>query len=142
MAYKSQSADQALRDFETQYPEGDLVGNWVGEEKTRYDFVLKYLSGRSTSRGYFVHSFKDRNDNRFLAFLDCETISIGPDFDKVSVGDCFTCKATVNRHGTNTFKYGSQDPFKETVLNRIKFKSWLGTTDRSKKDPLIASDYE
>ena len=142
MAYKSQSADQALRDFETQYPEGDLVGNWVGEEKTRYDFVLKYLSGRSTSRGYFVHSFKDRNDNRFLAFLDCETISIGPDFDKVSVGDCFTCKATVNRHGTNTFKYGSQDPFKETILNRIKFKSWLGTTDRSKKDPLIASDYE
>ena len=51
MAYKSQSADQAVRDFEAQYPEGDLVGNWVGEEKTRYDFVLKYLSGRATSRG-------------------------------------------------------------------------------------------
>ena len=127
MAYKSQSADQALRDFEAQYPEGDLVGNWVGEEKTRYDFVLKYLSGRATSRGYFVHSFKDRNDNRFLSFLDCETITFA-DGVKVSIGDCFTCKATVNRHGTNTFKYGSQDPFKETVLNRIKFKSWLGTS--------------
>lgn len=142
MGYISQSADQALRDFESKYPKGDLVGNWVGKEKTRYDFVLKYLSGHSTSRGYYVHSFKDRNDNRFLSFLDCETISIGADFDKVSVGDCFSCKATVNRHGVNTFKYGSQDPFKETVLNRIKFKSWLGTTDRSKKDPLIASDYE
>ena len=141
-SYKIRSAEQSIRDFESQYTDGNLVGNWVGKEKTRYDFVLKYLSGRSTTRGYFVHSFKDRNDNRFLAFLDCETISIGPDFDKVSVGDCFTCKATVNRHGTNTFKYGSQDPFKETILNRIKFKSWLGTTDRSKKDPLIASDYE
>ena len=130
-SYKSQSADQALRDFETQYPDGNLVGNWVGKEKTRYDFVLKYISGRSTSRGYFVHSFQDRSGNRFLAFLDCETIMM-PHGTSVEVNECFTCKATVNRHGINTFKYGKVDPFKETVLNRIKFKNWLGTPEGTK----------
>ena len=128
MGYKSPSADQSLRDFESKFPDAlALEGNWVGKEKTRYDFVLKYLSGHSTSRGYYVHSFKDRNDNRFLSFLDCETISIGPDCAPLTEGDCFSCKATVNRHGVNTYKSSVQNPFKETVLNRIKFKAWLGT---------------
>ena len=133
MAYKSQSSQQALVDFELKFPQDDtsmiLEGNWVGQEKTRYDFVLKYLGGNSTTRGYNVHSFKDRNSNRFLAFLDCEEIYIGPDCAPFDVGDCFSCKATVNRHGINTYKYGTRNPFKETVLNRIKFKSWLGPSD-------------
>ena len=128
MTYISQSADQALRDFESKFPDAlALEGNWVGKEKTRYDFVLKYLSGHSTSRGYYVHSFKDRNGNRFLSFLDCERILIGPDCAPLTEGDCFSCKATVNRHGVNTYKSSVQNPFKETVLNRIKFKAWLGT---------------
>jgi hypothetical protein len=43
-------------------------GQWVGTEKKRYSFVLKYLNGNSTRRGYHVHSFEDRNKSRFLCF--------------------------------------------------------------------------
>ena len=46
-------------------------GHWVGKEKERYNFVLKYLSGNSTSRGYCVHNFKDRNGARFIAAWGC-----------------------------------------------------------------------
>ena len=133
MGYKSPSADQSLRDFESKFPDAlALEGNWVGKEKTRYDFVLKYLSGHATSRGYYVHSFQDKSGNRFLSFLDCETITIpnrehAEDY-QISAGDCFSCKATVNRHGVNTYKSSVQNPFKETVLNRVKFKHWLGRT--------------
>ena len=140
MAYKSQSSQQALVDFERKFPQKGapldddastssavrhrvVEGQWVGQEKTRYDFVLKYLSGNATVRGYNVHSFQDRNGNRFLAFLDCEKIDI--ENNKLQTGDCFSCKATVNRHGINTYNYGTRNPFKETVLNRIKFKAFL-----------------
>ena len=102
----------------------DTEGHWVGREKERYDFVLKYLGGNSTSRGYCVHTFTDKNGARFLTFRDERFIQID-DFE-LTTGDCFTCKATVNRHGINRFKYGKQEPFKETVLNRIKFKKYLG----------------
>ena len=142
MDYKSQSADQSLRDFESKFPDVlALEGNWVGKEKTRYNFVLKYLSGHATNRGYYVHSFQDRKGNRFLSFLDCETITIPYSADdilddnkytedhKISAGDCFSCKATVIRHGVNTFKYETTGAFKETVLNRIIFKAFIGRRD-------------
>ena len=144
MGYKSPSADQSLRDFESKFPDAlALEGNWVGKEKTRYDFVLKYLSGHATNRGYYVHSFQDKSGNRFLSFLDCETITIPfskedilddnkyTDDHKISAGDCFSCKATVNRHSVNTFGYETTGAFKETVLNRIKFKAFIGRTDAS-----------
>ena len=118
-------------------------GHWVGKEKTRYDLVLKYLSGNVTTRGYCVHNFVDKNGARFLAFQDVKYIvieednvdsfgaPIDPDIGEkirheLVTGDCFTCKATVNRHSINNYKYGSNEPFKETVLNRIKFKKYLG----------------
>ena len=118
-------------------------GHWVGKEKTRYDLVLKYLSGNKTTRGYCVHNFVDKNGARFLAFQDVKYIvieekninsfgaPIDPDSGEIIkhelvTGDCFTCKATVNRHGINNYKYGGKEPFKETVLNRIKFKKYLG----------------
>ena len=162
MGYTSRSGEQALVDFESRFGpfEGNhpdlieslLEGSWVGREKIRYNFVLKYLSGHATNRGYYVHSFQDRKGNRFLSFLDCETITIPYSADdilddnkytedhKISAGDCFSCKATVIRHGVNTFKYDRQppsvrpilqNPFKETVLNRIKFKAFIGRTDAS-----------
>ena len=133
MVYRSQSAEQALRDFNNEFPPGQVVGeednsrlqgNWVGQERTRYDFVLKFLSSNSTTRGYYVHNFQDRKGNRFLAFLDCEYIKI--EDQELSTGDCFGCKATVNRHGINTYKYGDNEPFKETILNRMKFKTYIG----------------
>ena len=99
-------------------------GHWVGKEKGRYDFVLKYLSGNETTRGYCVHNFVDKNGARFLAFQDVKDIVI--EEHELINGDCFTCKATVNRHSINNYKYGSQESFKETVLNRIKYKKYLG----------------
>jgi|TARA_B110001454_G_scaffold192286_1_gene192500 hypothetical protein len=99
-------------------------GRWVGKEKTRYNFVLKYLSVNETTRGYCVHNFVDKDGARFLAFQDVKNIVI--EEHELINGDCFTCKATVNRHSINNYKYGSQEPFKETVLNRIKFNEWLG----------------
>ena len=137
MGYKSSSGEQSLRDFESKFPDAlALEGNWVGKEKTRYDFVLKYLSGHATNRGYYVHSFQDKSGNRFLSFLDCETITIpnrehAEDY-QISAGDCFSCKATVNRHSVNTFgtvESRSEGTFKETVLNRIKFKAFIGRKD-------------
>ena len=102
-------------------------GHWVGKEKGRYDFVLKYLSGNTTTRGYCVHNFIDKNGARFLAFQDVETIRINE--HELTTGDCFTCIATVNRHGINNYKYGSQEPFKETVLNRIKYSKYIGRAE-------------
>ena len=122
----------------------EAEGHWVGELKKRYDFVLKYLEKKSTSRGYFVYRFTDKNGALFIAFDGRESlvvpapnedsfgVPIDPDADDViehelTLGDCFTCKATVNRHSINTFKYGTPNtPHKETVLNRIKLGRFLG----------------
>ena len=111
-----------------------VTGSWVGTEKKRYDFVLKYLSGHSTSRGYAVHNFVDKSGARFLAFLDAETLSVSDGtegaYRELRNGDCFTCKATVNRHDIANFKYGGPDSkHKQTVLNRIKLKEFIGRTD-------------
>ena len=103
-------------------------GHWVGKEKKRYDFVLKYLSGNETTRGYCVHNFVDKNGARFLAFQDVKDIVI--EEHELVNGDCFTCKATVNRHDIANFKYGGpESKHKQTVLNRIKLKEFIGRTD-------------
>ena len=120
MPYKSQSGNLEERKFEGQ----TIEGHWVGQEKKRYDFVLKYLTGHSTSRGYSVHTFIDKKGARFLAFLDSETLRV--DDHELVNGDCFTCKATVNRHSINNYKYGDQEPYKETILNRMKFGKYIG----------------
>jgi hypothetical protein len=120
MPYKSQSGNLEERKFEGQ----TIEGHWVGQEKKRYDFVLKYLTGHSTSRGYSVHTFIDKKGARFLAFLDTETLRV--DDHELVNGDCFTCKATVNRHSINNYKYGDQEPYKETILNRMKFGKYIG----------------
>ena len=146
MGYKSSSGEQALVDFGNKYVYNDNLrteGNWVGREKTRYNFVLKYLSGHRTNRGYYVHSFQDKSGNKFLSFLDCETITIPIhqtlligqktigllEDHRISAGDCFSCKATVIRHSINTFEYETTGAFKETVLNRIYFKAFIGRKD-------------
>ena len=43
--------------------EAELDGHWVGKEKSRYDFVLKLLEKKSTSRGYFVYRMTDKQGN-------------------------------------------------------------------------------
>ena len=133
----SPSASGALSEWKRKYGDAELdiiEGAWIGTEKKRYDFVLKYLSGNATSRGYAVHNFVDKNGARFLAFHDNERIVVPstsesgdstPDHTLIT-GDCFTCKATINRHSINNYKYGGNEPFKETVLNRLKFKAFIG----------------
>ena len=111
---------------------------WVGREKKRYDFVLKYTEGQTTSRGYSVHKFEDRMGRRFLTYSDFNPDEITVEIDEgtpstsplnhlLVAGDCFTCKATVLRHDINDFKVDI--PFKETVLNRVKFGKYLEKKD-------------
>ena len=121
----------------------EIEGLWVGKEKERYDFTLKLLEQKSTTRGYWVYRMKDKYGNFFIAFdgreewlvdnhsINEEEGTITDDDETVSVhplvnGDCFTCKATVNRHDKANFKFGGPDSkYKQTVLNRIKLGKFL-----------------
>ena len=122
----------------------EIEGNWVGQEKSRYDFTLKLLETKTTTRGYMVYRMKDRYGNQFIAFdgreqweieqenIDSFGVPIDPDQGEtfrytLENNDCFTCKATVNRHDIANFKYGSPDSkYKQTVLNRIKLNKYIG----------------
>ena len=127
----------------------ELEGHWVGTEKKRYDFTLKLLEQKSTTRGYWVYRMTDKFGNLFIAFDGRENWHLSstkegthPDTNgpsqpdgytgdhKLHDGDCFTCKATVNRHDIVNYKYGGPDSkHKQTVLNRIKLKEFIGRTD-------------
>ncbi len=122
----------------------ELEGQWVGKEKSRYDFTLKLLEQKSTTRGYFVYRMTDRHGNFFIAFDGREKWDLPgtkegthPEHEgnytgdhRLQTGDCFTCKATVNRHDIVNFKYGGADSkHKQNVLNRIKLKEFIGRTD-------------
>jgi len=122
----------------------EIEGHWVGQEKSRYDFTLKLLETKTTTRGYMVYRMKDRYGNQFIAFdgreqweieqenIDSFGVPIDPDQGEtfrytLENNDCFTCKATVNRHDIANFKYGSPDSkYKQTVLNRIKLNKYIG----------------
>tara|TARA_B100000029_G_C16943148_1_gene729609 strand:- start:161 stop:535 length:375 start_codon:yes stop_codon:yes gene_type:complete len=105
-------------------------GNFVGTPKSRYDFVLKLTESRSTTRGYYVHKFIDRNDNHYLMFGDETLYAEGSDFDipegthALKKGDIFKLKATINRHTIN--KFSPSESYKENVINRPKFGKYLG----------------
>ena len=126
----------------------EIEGHWVGKEKERYDFVLKLLEQKSTTRGYMVYRMTDKFGNLFIAFDGREEWDLpytkeftheeqhrkqpeGYTGDhRLQTGDCFTCKATVNRHDKANFKFGGPDSeYKQTVLNRIKLKEFIGRTD-------------
>ena len=107
--------------------ENELKGNFVGTPKSRYDFVLKLTESHSTSRGYHVHKFIDRNDNHYLMFGD-ETLRVyNQTTDRTHTlkkGDIFKLKATINRHTIN--KFSPSESYKENVINRPKFGKYLG----------------
>ena len=108
--------------------EAELDGHWVGKEKSRYDFVLKLLEKKSTSRGYFVYRMTDKFGNLFIAFDGRAEWDLGD--HTLTSGDCFTCKATVNRHDIVDYKYGGPNSkHKQTVLNRIVLKEFIGRVD-------------
>ena len=122
----------------------ETEGHWIGKEKERYDFVLKLIEQKSTTRGYWVYRLTDKFGNLFIAFdgreqweieqenIDSFGVPIDPDQGEtfrytLENNDCFTCKATVNRHDIANFKYGSPDSkYKQTVLNRIKLNKYIG----------------
>ena len=113
-----------LKEF---HKDDEPTGSFVGKVRKRYDMTLKYVSGKSTSRGFYVHNFVDRKGNSLMCFSDSEYLYIevktGPDIE-IKKGDCMTCRATVNRHSINDF-----DPtykIRQTVLNRIKYNKYLG----------------
>ncbi len=113
-------------------------GCYVGVPKKRYDFVLKLIDSKSTTRGYHVHNFMDRENNHFLMFGD-ESLYALPHIEdeddlmhKLRKGDVFKVKATINRHNINTFSNGPNgDPVKENVINRPKFGQYLGNLNES-----------
>jgi len=126
----------------------ELEGQWVGKEKSRYDFTLKLLEKKTTTRGYWVYRMTDRHGNFFIAFDGREhwDTPVTKEFTheeqhrkhpegytgdhRLQDGDCFTCKATVNRHDIANFKYGGPDSkHKQNVLNRIKLGKFVGRTD-------------
>ena len=131
---KKQDAENLKEKHENDLPNG----NFVGKEKQRYDMTLKYISGKSTSRGFYIHTFTDRNGNSLMCFSDYRRIEIQDDtveskadvvYRSLVEGDCFTCRATVNRHSVNDFD--PTNKFKQTVLNRIKYNKYLGNKQTS-----------
>ena len=107
------------------HKDDEPMGSYVGTLKTRYDMVLKFISVRDTSRGFWVQTFQDKTGNQLMTFSDTRNILLdGLSPQTITEGDCFTCRATVNRHSVNDF-----DPLnkvKQTVINRIKYNKYLG----------------
>lgn len=119
-----------LKEF---HKDDEPTGSFVGEVKKRYDMTLKYLNGKSTSRGFFIHNFVDRNGNSLMCFSDYEKIKLHErEVLNLEEGDCFTCRATVNRHSVNDFD--PTNKYKQTVLNRIKYNKYLGNKQHQQKD--------
>ena len=112
------------------HKDDEPMGSYVGTLKTRYDMVLKFISVRDTSRGFWVQTFQDKTGNQLMTFSDTRNILLdGLSPQTITEGDCFTCRATVNRHSVNDF-----DPLnkvKQTVINRIKYHRYLGRKEAS-----------
>ncbi len=121
---KKQDAEKLREEHKNDLPNG----NFVGKEKQRYDMTLKYISWSATSRGFYIHQFVDKHGNSLMCFADSQRISLGQEH-KLVYGDCFTCRATVNRHSVNDFD--PTNKFKQTVLNRIKYNKYLGNKQNS-----------
>ena len=128
--YQKKIEQENLKEF---HKDDEPTGSFVGEVKKRYDMTLKYLNGKSTSRGFFIHNFVDRNGNSLMCFSDYEKLKLHEgEVLNLEEGDCFTCRATVNRHSVNDFD--PTNKYKQTVLNRIKYNKYLGNKQHQQKD--------
>ena len=73
-----------------------------------------------------------------MTFSNTSQLRIDHDFVKgpdnslhiLSHGDCFTCRATVNRHSINDYDHSNK--IKQTVLNRIKYNKYIGNKEHLK----------
>jgi len=123
------------------HKDDEPTGFFVGKVRQRYDMTLKYVSGKGTSRGFYIHNFVDRDGNALMCFSDHESIQILDNdtetkadtlYRSLKSGDVFTCRATVNRHSINDFM--PTNKFKQTVLNRIKYHKYLGNKQNQSED--------
>ena len=121
-----QEAKQKKEELKEVHKDDEPTGSYVGTLKTRYDMVLKLISVRDTSRGFWVHTFQDRAGNQLMSFSNRRSIVIDSVDGAITLiqGDCFTCRATVNRHSVNDFN--PEKKIKQTVINRIKYNKYLG----------------
>ena len=125
---KKNIADQLREDNKDIEPSG----SYVGTIKKRYDMTLKYRGGFVTQRGFTVHNFINKEGQYLICFSDESQIRIDHDFTKgpdhnlhiLGEGDCFTCRATINRHSVQDFD--PMNKYKQTVLNRIKYTKYIG----------------
>ena len=85
----------------------EAQGRYIGQPKERYEWVLKFVSSHTTSRGYYVHNYIDREGNSVIAFDDepapVVRESAATSFE-IQEDAIFRCKATVNRHSINNFE--------------------------------------
>ena len=137
MKYLTKKAEtEAIRVEQNKiYAKFEPNGSYVGTEKKRYDMTLKYISGRTSQRGFTVHNFTNKEGQSLMCFsndsqirVEVELVGGNPRNDMglhiLGEGDCFTCRATVNRHTVNDFDPSNK--FKQTVLNRIKYFYYIG----------------
>jgi len=117
-------AKEKREELKEVHKDDEPTGSYVGSLKKRYDMVLKLISVRDTSRGFWVHTFQDKKGNQLMAFSGRRTIQIDAYSDDLEIGGCFTCRATVNRHSVNEFN--PEKKIKQTVINRIKYIKYLG----------------
>lgn len=100
-------------------PGQDDKPGYVGVEGDRLYFFLKFVTSRTTQRGYNVYSFVDEIGSVFICFSNELRNEVG----HLLIEDvCYLVKATVKRHQENTFKSKLHTPIQsneETVLNRI-----------------------
>ena len=144
MKYLTKKAEtDAIRvELEKVHINDDPKGSYVGTEKKRYDMTLKYISGHTTQRGFTVHNFVNKEGASLMTFSNTSQLRIDHDFVKgpdnnlhiLSHGDCFTCRATVNRHSIND--YDPSNKIKQTVLNRIKYNKYIGNKEHLKAGDL------
>jgi|TARA_B110000285_G_scaffold181714_1_gene205189 hypothetical protein len=104
-----------------------VSGNYVGTLKERYDMTLKYTGTKSTTRGFYIHNFIDKFNNNLMTFAQEGHIDnmYSTNGMKLKPGECFTCRATVNRHSIN--EYDPTNKVKQTVINRVKYNKFLGS---------------
>jgi len=137
MKYLTKKAEtEAIRvELEKVHINDEPIGSYVGTEKKRYDMTLKYSTGFTSKRGFTVHNFTNKQGQSLMCFsndsqirVEVELVGGNPRADMglhiLSEGDCFTCRATVNRHTVNDFNPSHK--FKQTVLNRIKYNKYIG----------------
>ena len=91
---KKKESEQLKEQLKEEHKDDTPKGNFVGKEKQRYNMTLKYVSGKRTSRGFYIHNFIDKEGNSLMTFANSRVTEFSPELI-LGEGDCFTCRATV-----------------------------------------------